>query len=307
MAVTTPESTFSQLGLGTVQFGMDYGINNSEGQVTVESATAIVARAVRGGVTFIDTARAYGESEQTVAQAVDGANCRDAVTISTKLILPPECPEAELRAGAAASVNESLSQLGADRLEILMLHRPPYRTAGNGVVWDYLKEKRDEGLIGRLGVSVAQGPAEGLDCIADAAVEVVQIPFNCWDSRWNEFLDEARERDIVVVNRSTYLQGLLIMAPEQVGQRLPRAVEWSRRWHELSDRVGVPPKELAFRYVVGESRINTTLVGVDCLAQLEENLDLLALGPLAPDVQGEVAETMAGVPETIVNPGLWED
>ena len=57
-----------RLGIGTVQFGQAYGISNRRGQVPLEDARAIVARAERAGVSLLDTAASYGEAEEVLAQ-----------------------------------------------------------------------------------------------------------------------------------------------------------------------------------------------------------------------------------------------
>ncbi|MBT3275650.1 MAG: aldo/keto reductase [Spirochaetales bacterium] len=301
-------SGFSRLGIGTVQFGMDYGINNSAGKVSVETVAAILRRAVSEGVTFLDTARAYQESEKTVSRAVEIAGCGEDVFISTKIEIPGNLADYkpdDLRKAAVDSLEISREQLGFSHIDAVMLHRPEHRTAGGGVIWEHLRDEKESGRIGLLGVSIGAGPWEALECLEDTTVDVMQIPFNAWDRRWENVLDIAADLGVVVVNRSTYLQGLLVMTEEQAETKIGTAAEYVRKWSALGDRLEIPTKELALRFVLGENRIKTTLVGVDSLEQFEENLAVLKKGGLSSDDRSAVLETMAGVPDPILNPALW--
>jgi hypothetical protein len=59
-----------EMTLGTAQLGMDYGVANRTGKPPREIATAIVRAAIAHGVTVLDTARAYGDSEEVLRAAL---------------------------------------------------------------------------------------------------------------------------------------------------------------------------------------------------------------------------------------------
>ncbi len=61
----------TRLGLGTAQFGLDYGISNTGGQVGLEEAVRIAETASANGLKTIDTAHAYGSSEQVLGTILD--------------------------------------------------------------------------------------------------------------------------------------------------------------------------------------------------------------------------------------------
>ena len=301
----------SRLGIGTVQFGQAYGINNIRGQVPYEDVVGILTRALEAGVNYLDTARAYGDSENALGKAIRELGCEDKFIICTKLDLPEEFADQSpewLAKATQTSLQGSREALGLEHIPILLLHRTAYRTAGEGVIWDYLIEQREKGFIGHLGVSVAAEPAEARECLEDPNVEIIQIPYNAWDGRWERrhIFELAMEREVLVVNRSSYLQGLLLMDEERAQEEIPAALSHLRAWWNLCEDMEICPKDLALRYTLSEDRITTTIVGNDTLQQFEENLELAAAGPLPEQILSRVREVFAAVPDQIVIPSLWD-
>ena len=301
----------SRLGIGTVQFGQDYGINNTRGQVQYEEVVGILRRALEAGVNYLDTARAYGGSESALGRAIEELECRDHFIICTKLDLPEGFEDQEpgwLVGETEESLQRSREALRVERIPILLLHMPAYRISGGGAIWDYLIDQREKGLIGHLGVSIVTGPTEARDCLEDANVEMLQIPYNAWDGRWERsgILHLAEEREVVIVSRSGYLQGLLLMDGERAEKEIPAAEVHLRAWWSLCENLEIPPKDLGLRYALSENRIATTVVGNDTLQQFEENLELAAAGPLPEATVQKVREVFGSVPDRIVNPALWD-
>ena len=91
----------SRVGLGTVQFGMDYGISNKTGQVRFADVVEIFETAREQGLNFIDTAPVYGNSEATIGRAIAEMGAPDEFVICTKLDLPPKAEEAQVSMTAA--------------------------------------------------------------------------------------------------------------------------------------------------------------------------------------------------------------
>ena len=68
-----PEKTkvsFSRLGLGTVQFGLDYGITNLRGRTSQSEVVDIIRYSNTVGLQLLDTASLYGSSELTIGKAL---------------------------------------------------------------------------------------------------------------------------------------------------------------------------------------------------------------------------------------------
>ncbi|MBS7691508.1 aldo/keto reductase [Pseudomonas lalucatii] len=144
----------SDLVLGTAQLGMQYGINNRSGMPTLDEGRKIIRAAIRHGVAYIDTARAYGLSECVVRAALS-AGWRGRARVITKLSPMVELDEASEQSGVEsavrASVFESCQKLGMERLDVLMVHRAQHMHAWGGRVWAELRRLEEEGVIKALG------------------------------------------------------------------------------------------------------------------------------------------------------------
>src|SRR5690349_12940268 len=140
------------LVLGSVQLGLPYGIANRTGQPSRAAALKLVRHAVDRGIAEFDTARAYGDSEARLGEALQG---RKSVRTITKLspltdLASDACRE-DVRAAVDRSISESLAALKHGRLDCLLLHRAEHMTAFGGAVWERLIELLEDGTVLALG------------------------------------------------------------------------------------------------------------------------------------------------------------
>ena len=169
------DKSCTKLVLGTAQLGLDYGIANQTGMPEPAAATELVKTAIVNGAAYIDTARAYGRSEEVVGRALsDGWLGR--VALVTKLDPLADCPAdaAEEVVGTYVdlSVMKSLWSLEVRSLDFCLLHRVEHLTDWNGAVWRRMQGLRRTGLVKELGVSV-QSPEELDQCINLPEVSLV--------------------------------------------------------------------------------------------------------------------------------------
>src|SRR5262245_8105630 len=115
-----------RLALGTVQFGLRYGIANEIGQVGRDQAAAILAHAHAAEVDTLDTAIGYGQSEQRLGE-IGVAGWR---VVSKLPSIPESC--ADVSRWVHESLDGSLSRLGIPKLYGLLLHRPQELLGRNG-------------------------------------------------------------------------------------------------------------------------------------------------------------------------------
>lgn len=298
----------TRLGLGTVQFGLDYGINNPGGRVSPAEVRRILEYAARHDVRFLDTARIYGTSEEALGSALAELDAFDEFTICTKLDLPDDIDsrsDQEARELTRESLYTSLETLEIDAVPYYLSHRIEYFT--RAAIWEYLKEQQQAGVIGSLGASVNRGVDEAWLYLEDDAVELIQIPFNVIDGRWDEsdFFRRAAAAGVTVVSRSCYLQGLLLMDPADGGARVDGAEPYLAGVRDVAAEAGIPAKELLLRFVLGRDEITSTIIGVDGMEHLRENVAIAARGPLAPEVVDALERRVKRAPEAIVNPSNW--
>ncbi len=299
----------SRLGLGTVQFGFDYGINNTSGKVKYPQVLRILETACRNDINFLDTSRNYGTSEDVLGRAFRQLGLE--FIVSTKLDLPDdfrELSDKEIIQQSKTSLHRSLEALGLDSIPIYLLHSYELKTYRNGLIWNCVLEEMTKGLIRYPGVSISGSPREAEGCLGDPALRVLQIPFNVFDRRLERagIFKKCAERNIVLFSRSSYLQGLVLMEPDKAAAKVPSSKEFMKKLGEISGACAVPPKELALRYVLGKKELASTIVGLDSPEQLQENLGIFARGPLNTGLVEQIETAFQGTPDELVNPALWK-
>jgi aryl-alcohol dehydrogenase-like predicted oxidoreductase/spore coat polysaccharide biosynthesis protein SpsF (cytidylyltransferase family) len=293
----------SQLTLGTAQLGMPYGVANASGMPSADEVARIIHGAIDHGVTHIDTAQLYGESESRIGAALAG-KWQSRVEVITKL-RPIETEDAgAARLETEQSVTRSLEALRVDRIETLLLHRAVNRSTAGGAVWDTLLDLGRKGLLGRLGISV-QDRDEFDRAVSDPNVQLIQMPFNLLDRRWDNAV--VRRENLTIHARSVFLQGLLTGVP---ASRWPQvaglnATALIGELDELARELGRNIADLAVAFVRAQSWIDSLVIGVETLAQLSENLERFAMSPLSPEEVETVKRRLPILPDALVNPAQW--
>lgn len=178
-----------KIALGTVQFGMGYGISNSTGQVSSEEIAKILDFCRKSGIDTLDTAQSYGESEKVL-----GRFDLSSFHVVTKLL-------------ADARLETSLGNLKLSSVYALMFHRENECTDRSWRQFEYYKS---QGLVKKIGVSVYT-PKILENLIERYPIEIVQFPMNILDQSFMPLLPKLKEKNIEVHTRSVFLQGLLLM------------------------------------------------------------------------------------------------
>ncbi|HTQ13524.1 MAG TPA: aldo/keto reductase [Rhizomicrobium sp.] len=301
----------AELVLGSVQLGLAYGAANRTGKPSRKAALKLVRRAADSGITKFDTARAYGDSEERLGEALEA---RKAVRAITKLSplgeLAPDASRDDVRTAVDASVMQSLVALRRERIDCLLLHRAAHMTAFGGAVWERLVELLEEGTVLSLGVSV-QSPEEALQALSRPDIRHMQLPFNLLDWRWREAgaIDDILERRHVTIHaRSVFLQGILAAGDASVWPAVP-GIDGEAILAELSGLAHEFGREsiadLCLAYARGQDWIDGVVVGMETEAQLVDNLRLFVRPPLAAEDCAALAARVPHVPAQLLNPALW--
>ena len=286
----------SRLILGTVQFGMRYGIANTHGQPSQQEVNAIIAGAAEGGIRLLDTSSDYGESEKVLGRALKATGLAGTMEVVSKVERVPAGLSMEVaRAHIRASLDQSLANLGLDCLHALLFHHE-----ADCAYFPILQEFVAEGKIRRAGCSL---DGELPDNIGD--INTVQIPGNILDRRFLSYARDAHRKGTRIYDRSVYLQGMLLMPEERIPAHLAELIPVRRRLEALAARIGVAPAELYMRYLLSIPEIDGVLTGVDTLEQLQENMALAARGPLPAEVMTEIFATVPDLREELIRPSHW--
>jgi spore coat polysaccharide biosynthesis protein SpsF len=195
------------------------------------------------------------------------------------------------------------------KLDAVLLHRADHLRGWGGSAWGRLKEMRDLGAIGALGVSVVN-PAEAIDALGDPDVALLQCPVNLLDHRWRQpaFLEAiARRPDVVVHARSALLQGLLTLSadrwPTNVKSDAPHVLQALVELQAEFERTDVV--DLALGYVTALPWVWSVVIGCETAAQLRDNLARVARTSLKPGEVARVAARFGALPENLLDPSKW--
>lgn len=292
----------SELGLG--------GLFVSRAGGEREQGVAAARRALELGVSFVDTAPGYHDSEEVLGLALEGVP--QPYAISTKLGGRPQPFDAKDTAALRHSVEESLRLLKREQIDLLMVHEPDrpgqydwwddWETF-RGPVRELLAELKREGLIrwtGLGGTTAYELPR----IMAAGGFDVVLTAFN-YSLLWREaeiaVLPEAERLGMGVIAGSPLQQGALARrydaeVADGAPWLSPPRREQYRRLYAFVDEIGIPLPELGLRFVLSDPRVHTTLMGARSVAEVEANVAAVGKGPLPPEVLGRLREIAEIVP-----------
>lgn len=312
-----PETAFGRLMIGTVQFGLPYGVANRTGQPSYAEARDMIAMAIDAHVRSFDTAAAYGTSEEVLGRALRELGVAQRVQVVTKVTpLDPETRRDRKRAEAIVrdSVLRSQQLLDEAPPALVLFHR-----VEDAFLGDVLQSLREAGVIRGWGVSCDHDPVTAMRLLDDPRVAALQIPGNLLDRRHlaggtRQTIVDRRESAlpnsaiaVALFVRSVYLQGLLLMPEGAIPTHLRDVIPVRRRLATLADEAGITLAELALRYPLSLPGVTSIVVGAETPDQLRDNLRLLARGPLDASLVGQIEAVPVDLPDRVLTPSRWSE
>ena len=291
-------SNFEKLALGSAQFGLAYGISNSHGKVSMNEVFRILTLAKSLGINTIDTASAYGNSEDVLGSILKNT---DTFSILSKL-RPIPTNIVDVEKWISAEINHSLQRLRRSRIEAILIHDPKQLLGSIGAeLYRALNVMRDKGLFQKIGVSVYR-PSELELLLQKYAFDVVQLPFNVMDQRFlkNDLLQRIKNMGMTIHVRSVFLQGLLLM---QSSRRPKRFLIWKEhwdRWHAHLEDTGKTALQMSLNYALSYPEIDRVIIGVESERQLSEIADATVLK------MDHVFEQFSIDDERLLIPSYWK-
>lgn len=258
----------NRIALGTAQFGFSYGVSNKNGQTSIAEIIRILELAHSTGLDTLDTAIAYGNSENNLgAVGVNGWK------VVTKL---PGFPygSASLKPWVKEMVAGSMNRMRLSRIYGLLLHSPDdLRGPRGSELLRILKELKLHGLIQKIGLSV-YGPDE-LHFLPDSFIpDIVQMPFNILDRRLiqGSILHDLKRNGVEVHVRSIFLQGLLLMDSDSRPSYFNRWNCTWKLWDDWISRTGSNPLAACLNFALAQKEIDRVVVGIESVDQLRQVL-----------------------------------
>ena len=196
----------SEVGLGCWQIGADWG------NVTEDSAQEILKSSYENGVNFFDTADVYGigRSEKFVGNFLKSVSERIYVATKAGRQINPHVAEGYYdKALMESYVDQSLSNLNVETIDLLQMHCPPTEVYSSGDTFEMLDYLVSKGKIQNYGFSV-QTVDEALECIKFPHTKSIQVIFNLFRQKPAEKLFHiAKEKNIAIIVRVPLASGLL--------------------------------------------------------------------------------------------------
>jgi aryl-alcohol dehydrogenase-like predicted oxidoreductase len=251
-----------RLCLGTAQFGLDYGIANRKGKVPENEVLDLLQHAHHAGVDMLDTASAYGTSEELIG--------RSALSTGKSFNIVSKLPPLKGQAEARGIVEHSLNRLGIKKIYGYLIHSfEDYNDHPD--VWRMLTALRSEGVVGKIGFSLYH--PQDLDRLLEQGVsfDLVQLPYSVFDRRFEKYLPFLKKSKIEVHARSVFLQGLAFM--DHLPAALKGAESALNALRQLSVGERVPVNAIALNFVLLNEHIDRVVIGVDSFGHLKQNLD----------------------------------
>jgi aryl-alcohol dehydrogenase-like predicted oxidoreductase len=259
----------NKLILGTVQLGLNYGINNRLGKPSEQDSLAILDFAYSAGIKMVDTADAYGNSPDLIGKYHRQSSNR--FDVIQKFAMQGEFEYGKLE----KSFHNSLKQLGVEYLYCYMFHKFSDMKSASALN-DLLYNLKEKAFLRHIGVSIYT-PEELNDSIEEERIDLIQTPFNLLDneSQRGNLLTAGKAKNKIIHARSVFLQGLFFMDTEKIPVKLQPLEKYLRRIRQILADFNEEALSAALNYVLTDQRIDGVIFGVDNISHLKKNLDVV--------------------------------
>lgn len=274
---------FSKIALGTVQFGMHYGISNTTGQTTINEAEKILEYANQIGINTLDTAYGYGESE-----VVLGKFHADRFKLVTKFL--PESSEGKIQ----TQLDCSLSRLKVNHVYGFLAHRPK-DLLENTTAWNILEKLKAKNKVKKIGFSLNEPREYFLLKEKGFVPDLVQLPYNYLDHRFTEVIEDLKSNNCEVHSRSVFLQGLFFMKTDELSVYFSGVIPVIKN---LQNQFKSKLSAVLLKHVLSNDLIDKVVIGVQNLNQLKDSLVNLEAATQLTPFEGKVEDA-------ILQPSKW--
>lgn len=281
----------NKLILGTVQFGLNYGINNSQGKPTKENVFQILNYAYEKGIRFLDTAELYGNAHELIGE-YHKLNPDNKFNVITKF--PHEFDD-----NLEIKINTYLDQLGVNHLHAILFHS----------FESYINHKaqlnKKINNVTQIGVSVYTNEQMN-EVIDDINIDIIQIPFNLFDNLnlRGELLIKSKSKNKIIHTRSVFLQGLFFMKKDNPNSIRIKLENEFNVIENISLKSSIPIGSIALNYCLIQANIDGVLIGVDSLQQLKENIAFAE--DKIPNQYLDEINTIRIENIELLNPSMWK-
>ena len=281
------------IGLGTAQFGMNYGVANTSGRTPDNEAFEILDYAKKLKINTLDTAKAYGESEDVLGKYFLNAN-EKGWNVVTKV--------SSNYGNVVNQIEQSYKKITKYPNAVLAHSKKDYLNEEFFHQLISLKEKKN---IKMIGVSIYDYK-DIEETLSFHKPDIIQIPLNILDTRlfWDGTLNDLISNDIIIHIRSVFLQGLFYLSERQIKKKFPDVFNPMNQLKIIANKAGITISELSLLWVSSLNFNGKIIIGVDSLDQLKKHERTLSTS-----VKKEIFEEALSIKYkniNILNPSLWK-
>lgn len=281
-----------KIALGTVQWGLDYGIANTHGIPSDEALKSIFALANKNGIDLFDTAVQYGEAEKRVGQFSNPEH-----RIITKI--GNFTPQNSLK----IQLENSFKHFKRETIYGCLFHDIEELTKNNHL-WTELLEYKATGKISKMGYSLYE-PQELLDLLeAGLHPDLIQLPYSILDRKFEPYFEQLKSLDTEIHIRSVFLQGLYFKSIEALSSKFNDLKGTLKEVEEIATEFGLTKVELALNYVLKNKYVDYAIIGVEQSSQLKEIINASKI-----DFSKSIEERLNALSvenTTLLNPSNWK-
>jgi len=272
----------NKIGIGTVQFGTDYGISNSNGQTTLEEVEEIIHYAKENNIHYLDTAYAYGNAEEVLGQ----------FELSDFRIISKYIPQDSMQ--SYDQFEATLNRLNQNSLYGYMAHRPLDLIKNNKKNWKILLNLKSNKRVKKIGGSF--NCIEELEQVLEAGIEldVIQVPYNYFDRRFEKSMIVLKSTGCEIHTRSAFLQGLFFCDVETLNPFFEEIKPLLRQIQTCQNLSGQ-----LLKFVLEKNFVDVVNIGVNNLKQLKQNIENIQ------DVDSTLPQLENRIRTEILTPSKW--
>ena len=252
--------------IGTAQFGLNYGIANSKGKMKTNEIKKIIKYARTNNIKNIDTAHAYGDSEQRLGNV-------GIKNFNVIVKLPATNPTQPYDQWVKKSIHSSFKKLKINKADTVLVHNAKFLldTKMGKKIYEELKKFKNKNIINNIGVSI-YSISDLKNIIKKFPMDVVLISLNIFDQRIlnKKIINTLKRKNIKIYTRSTFLQGLLLMSKNKIPTKFNR---WKKKfdiWFRELENKKVSAYDACLDFALKNKDVDKTLIGIDDFKQFKE-------------------------------------